>query len=85
MTGTTTLPPPPPPPPRAAVATPTPAPVRPGLFARLFRPIVEARTWKATLQAVLDMPFGIAWFTVIVTGLTVGFGTLITLIGIPIL
>jgi signal transduction histidine kinase len=46
---------------------------------------VEARTWKATLQAVLDLPFGIAWFTVIVTGLSVGFGTLITLIGIPIL
>jgi signal transduction histidine kinase len=46
---------------------------------------VEARTWKATLQAVLDLPFGIAWFTVIVTGLSVGFGTLITLIGIPVL
>jgi signal transduction histidine kinase len=51
----------------------------------LFHPIVEARTWKATLQALLDLPFGIAWFTVIVTGLSVGFGTLITLVGIPIL
>jgi signal transduction histidine kinase len=37
------------------------------------------------LQAILDLPFGIAWFTVIVTGLSVGFGTLITLIGIPVL
>jgi signal transduction histidine kinase len=86
MTDTTTLPPPPPPPPpRTAVANPTPAPARPGLLARLFRPVFEARTWKTTLQAVLDLPFGIAWFTVIVTGLSVGFGTLITLVGIPIL
>src|SRR5215510_15033454 len=84
MTDTTTLPPPPPPRPRAALA-PTPAPARPGLLARLIRPLVEARTWKATLQAILDLPFGIAWFTVIVTGLSVGFGTLITLIGIPVL
>ena len=40
---------------------------------------------EETLQAVLDLPFGIAWFTVIVTGLSVGFGTLITLVGVPIL
>ncbi len=83
MTDTTTLPPPPPPRPPAAVAAPTPA--RPGVMARLFRPLVEARTWKATLQAVLDLPFGVAWFTIIVTGLSVGVGTLVTLIGIPIL
>ena len=83
MTDTTTLPPPPPPRPPAAVAAPTPA--RPGVMARLLRPLVEARTWKATLQAVLDLPFGVAWFTIIVTGLSVGVGTLVTLIGIPIL
>ena len=85
MTDATTLPPPPPPPPPRTAVAPTPAPARPGLLARLFHPIVEARTWKATLQALLDLPFGIAWFTVIVTGLSVGFGTLITLVGIPIL
>ena len=33
----------------------------------------------------LNLPLGIAWFTIIVTGLSVGFGTLVTLIGIPVL
>jgi signal transduction histidine kinase len=55
------------------------------VLARLFGPLAQTRTWKATLHAVLDLPFGIAWFTVIVTGLSIGVGTLITLIGIPVL
>ena len=88
MTGTTTLPPPPPPPP-SLPAPPAAAPASPGrrssTLARLFRPVVEARTWKATLQAIVNLPLGIAWFTIIVTGLSVGVGTLVTLIGIPIL
>ena len=85
MTDTTALPPPPPPPRLSPPLRPRHAGRRGGMLARLFRPVVEARTWKATLQAVLDLPFGIAWFTIIVTGLSVGVGTLITLIGIPVL
>ncbi len=85
MTDTTALPPPPPPPPPSPAAAAASAGRRGSTLARLFRPIVEARTWKATLQAVLNLPFGIAWFTIIVTGLSVGVGTLITLIGIPVL
>jgi signal transduction histidine kinase len=45
----------------------------------------ELRTWKETLHLLLNMPFGIATFTIIVTGFALGFGLLITLIGIPIL
>ena len=50
-----------------------PVPAR-SLAARLFRPLVEARTWKATCRPLLNLPFGIAWFTIIVTGLSVGVG-----------
>jgi signal transduction histidine kinase len=94
MTGTArALPPPPPPAGVAAVpggsgrSAPAPsAPTAPrGLAGRFLRPLVEAKTWKATAQLLLNLPFGIAWFTVIVTGFSVGVGTLITLIGIPIL
>ena len=85
MTDTTALPPPPPPPPPSPAAAAASAGRRGGTLARLFRPLVEARTWKATLQAALDLPFGIAWFTILVTGLSVSVGPLITLIGIPIL
>ena len=87
MTGTTTLPPPPPPPslPAPPAAAPASLGRRSGTLARLFRPVVEARTWKATLQAILNLPLGVAWFTIIVTGLSVGVGTLVTLIGIPVL
>ena len=45
----------------------------------------EARTWKETIHLLLNMPVGIATFTIIVTGLALGFGLAITLIGIPIL
>ena len=96
-----TLPPPPPanPPPGPASSAagragipPAPAgparavtPHRRGVIAGAVHPLIEARTWKATLFHVLSLPLGIAWFTVVITGLSVGLGSLITLIGIPIL
>jgi signal transduction histidine kinase len=52
---------------------------------RAFRAPFEARTWKETIHLLLNMPFGIATFTIIVTGFALGFGMLITLVGIPIL
>jgi signal transduction histidine kinase len=42
----------------------------------LFRPLIQARTWKQTLHLLLDLPLGIAWFTVIVTGIALGVGFL---------
>jgi len=50
-----------------------------------YRPLVQASTWKATAALLLCLPLGIAWFTIIVTGLSVSSGLLITLIGIPLL
>src|SRR6478735_5966226 len=46
-----------------------------------YRPLVRARTWKESTALLL----GIAWFTILVTGLSVSAGLLITLIGIPLL
>jgi hypothetical protein len=68
-----TLPPPP-------VQAPSPNP-----FARALRAPFELRTWKETIHLLLNMPVGIATFTIIVTGFATGLGLLITLIGIPIL
>ncbi len=52
---------------------------------RALRAPFELRTWKETLQLLLNLPFGIATFTIVVTGFATGFGLLITLLGIPIL
>src|SRR5918996_5114492 len=52
---------------------------------RALRAPFELRTWRETIHLLLNMPVGIATFTIIITGLAVGFGLLITLIGIPIL
>jgi signal transduction histidine kinase len=43
------------------------------------------RAIRETIQLILDLVFGIIGFTVVVTGLSLGVGMLITLIGIPIL
>ncbi len=68
-----TLPPPP-------VQVPSPNPL-----VRALRAPFELRTWKETTHLLLNMPVGIATFTIIVTGFATGLGLLITLIGIPIL
>src|SRR5512132_1589156 len=73
MEASMTLPPPP-------VQVPAANPL-----VRALRAPFEARTWKETIHLLLNMPFGIATFTIIVTGFALGFGMLITLVGIPIL
>ncbi|HET9600467.1 MAG TPA: sensor domain-containing protein, partial [Acidimicrobiales bacterium] len=88
MTGPAGTLPPPSPSTRFTPAVPPPppagAPTR-GVVGHLFRPLIEARTWKGTAHLLLNLFFGIVWFTLIITGLSVGFGSLITLIGIPVL
>ena len=63
-----------------------PLPARtPNPLLRAVRAPIELRTWKETLHLLLNLPFGIATFTIVVTGFALGFGMLITLLGIPIL
>ena len=53
---------------------------------RLFAPLVRARTWSDTLHLLLDLPFGILWFTIVVTGLSLGVGLVfLALIGLFVL
>ncbi|MFL5827454.1 MAG: sensor histidine kinase [Thermoleophilaceae bacterium] len=62
--------------------------LEPGAAARmsaLLRAPFEARTWRATGYLLLSFPIGTAAFVILVTGLSLAFGLLITLIGIPIL
>jgi signal transduction histidine kinase len=52
---------------------------------RLLRPIVDARTYGRILYLLLALPLGVAEFTFLVTAISFGFGTAVTLIGIPVL
>jgi signal transduction histidine kinase len=52
---------------------------------RLFASLATARPWKQTLHLLLDLPLGIAWFTWVVTMLSLGGGLAVTVIGIPLL
>lgn len=44
-----------------------------------------ASTWFAAVHLLLNLPLGIVYFVLLVTGLSVGTGLLVTLMGIPIL
>src|SRR5512146_3229282 len=47
--------------------------------------LFRARTWKETLHLLLDLPVGIAGFTLVLTGLATAAGLLVTFLGIPLL
>jgi Putative sensor len=49
------------------------------------RPFVTTRGWTQLTHHLLGLPLGIAYFVWLVTGLSVGLGLVITLLGIPIL
>jgi hypothetical protein len=50
-----------------------------------FKPLTTARGWTQLTHHLLGLPLGTAYFVWIVTGLSVGLGLAITLLGIPIL
>jgi signal transduction histidine kinase len=53
---------------------------------RLFAPLADGRTWSASLHLLLDLPFGIAWFVIAVTGLSLGVGLVpLALVGLVVL
>jgi signal transduction histidine kinase len=54
-------------------------------IATLIRPILDVRTYGRILYMLLALALGIAEFTFLVTAISFGFGTAITLIGIPVL
>jgi signal transduction histidine kinase len=54
-------------------------------IAPLIRPILDAATYRRILYLLLALPLGVAEFTFLVTAISFGFGTAVTLIGIPVL
>ena len=52
---------------------------------RLIQSILDGRTYGRILYLLLALPLGVAEFTFLVTAISFGFGTAITLIGIPVL
>jgi signal transduction histidine kinase len=50
-----------------------------------FQSILDARTYGRILYLLLALPLGVAEFTFLVTAISFGFSTAITLIGIPVL
>jgi hypothetical protein len=51
----------------------------------LVGPYSEPATYRAIAYLLLGLPMGIISFVLVVTGLSVGFGLLVTLLGIPVL
>jgi signal transduction histidine kinase len=48
--------------------------------------VIDPGTWKATLHLLLDLPVGIAGFTLVVTGVSLSLGLIpLALVGIPLL
>ena len=51
----------------------------------VLRPLVTTRGYAALTHNLLGLPLGVAYFTWLVTGLALGLGLAITLVGIPVL
>jgi signal transduction histidine kinase len=52
---------------------------------RFLAPLIQRRTYLETSDLLLDLAFGVAWFTVFTTLIATGAGMLITLVGLPLL
>jgi signal transduction histidine kinase len=68
-----------------SVSTRTRAPRRLEVINRLARDILTPITYGRIAYLLIALPLGIVWFTLLVTAISVGLGTAITLVGIPIL
>ncbi len=72
----------------ASTSTPTTTPLShpgPAVAGQFSSGGVIASTWFAVIHLLLNMPLGIAYFAVLSVAVSLGFGLLITLLGIPIL
>jgi signal transduction histidine kinase len=68
-----------------SVSTRSRAPRRLEAIKRLASDILTPITYGRIAYLLIALPLGIAWFTLLVTAISVGLGTAITLVGIPIL
>jgi len=69
---------------RAALRTPRPAASRSSNpFARFFGVVADPQAWGALFYLLLALATGVAYFTIVVTGISVTLGTLVLIIGVP--
>jgi hypothetical protein len=56
-----------------------------GMDTTLTAPLTQERSWRALTHHLLGLPLGTAYFTWLITGLSLGVGLVVTLLGIPLL
>ena len=52
---------------------------------RIFGTVVDAQTYRNMLYLALSYPLGVFYFTLLVTGFSIGLGLLVVMVGLPIL
>src|SRR5689334_819305 len=57
----------------------------PHWLARVIGPLTERRTYLETLDLVIDLAFGVTWFSVFTTLVATSAGLAVTLAGLPLL
>ena len=55
------------------------------LLSQTFGSVIRLQTYRNLLYLLLAFPFGILYFVALTTGLTLGIGLVVTLLGIPLL
>ena len=69
----------------SAISTPTGVPALTGLGRTALRAFIRRQTYLNLAYLLLAFPLGLAYFVLLVVGLTVGFALVLTLVGIPVL
>jgi Putative sensor len=73
------------PPPYAAGAAAANAPAKiPSVWQQIFGVVVDPAVYKALLYMILSLGLGIAYFTLVVTGVSTAGGMLVLIVGIPL-
>jgi len=57
---------------------------QPGVWRQIFGPFADGRVWTSLVYMILSLATGIAYFTIVVTGLSTAGGMLVVIIGIPL-
>lgn len=72
----------------AALRTPSPvaasSPMGRSALGRFFGVVTDPQAWGALFYLLLALATGVAYFTIVVTGLSLSLGTLVLIIGLPI-
>jgi Putative sensor len=59
-------------------------PGQPSVWRQIFAPFAEGRVWTSLVYMILSLATGIAYFTIVVTGLSTAGGMMVLIVGIPL-